>query len=123
MSKRLGGNEEWEALAVHADFQPAKMADLCLVSLRHLQRLCAEHFQKTPGEWARELQCRLARKLIAKGYSTKAVAAELKFANECHFCREFKKVYGVSPQTFSPGFRPALPENVPAPMQNVAFRQ
>jgi AraC-like DNA-binding protein len=36
-------------------------------------------------------------------------------AGDCpHFCREFKKAFGVPPQTFAPGWNPA---------QNVAFRQ
>jgi len=102
VSKLLAENREWETLARMADFQPARMAALCSISLRHLERLCSARFQKTPSQWARELQCRLARELISCGYSTKAVAAELKFANESHFCREFKKVYGASSKVFSP---------------------
>jgi AraC-like DNA-binding protein len=50
----------------------------------------------------RRLQCRLAKELISKGYSSKAAAAELKFATLPHFCREFKKVFGVSPQKLAP---------------------
>ncbi|HLH57002.1 MAG TPA: hypothetical protein VKY92_25705, partial [Verrucomicrobiae bacterium] len=40
--------------------------------------------------------------LIAQGYSSKAAAAELNFATDAHFCREFKKVFGTTPQTFAP---------------------
>lgn len=45
---------------------------------------------------------RLAKDLITRGYSSKAAAAELKFATDAHFCREFKRVFGASPQTFAP---------------------
>jgi len=45
---------------------------------------------------------RLAKQLISQGYSNKAAAAEVKFATESHLCREFKKVFGTSPQTFAP---------------------
>jgi AraC-like DNA-binding protein len=101
---RTGGqqDEQWEAVGRQADFNPAKMALLCAISDRHLQRIFRTHFKCTPGKWLRELQCRLARGLIAQGYSTKAAAAELKFSTEAHFCREFKKIYGTPPQSFAP---------------------
>jgi AraC-like DNA-binding protein len=94
--------EEWEQVAREADFSPAKMATLCSISERQLQRLFRQHLRCTPSRWLRNLQCCLARQLISQGYSNKAAAAELKFASESHFCREFKKVFGTSPQTFAP---------------------
>src|SRR5215510_7410235 len=94
--------KEWEQVAREADFNPAKMATLCSISERQLQRLFRQHLRCTPSRWLRDLQCRLAKQLIAQGYSNKAAAAELKFSSESHFCREFKKVFGTSPQTFAP---------------------
>jgi AraC-like DNA-binding protein len=96
--------EQWEQVAREADFNSAKMASLCSISERQLQRLFRQHLHCTPSHWLRELQCRLARELIAQGYSNKAAANELRFANESHFCREFKKVFGTSPQSFAPRF-------------------
>ena len=72
------------------------------MSDRQLQRTFKKSFRCTPRLWLRLLQCRLAKDLIAKGYSTKAAAAELNFATEAHFCREFKKTFGASPQCFGP---------------------
>jgi AraC-like DNA-binding protein len=94
--------EQWEQVAREADFNSAKMASLCSISERQLQRLFRQHLHCTPSRWLRELQCRLAKDLITQGYSNKAAANELKFANESHFCREFKKVFGTSPQSFAP---------------------
>lgn len=94
--------EQWEQVAREADFNSAKMASLCSISERQLQRLFRQHLHCTPSHWLRELQCRLAKDLIAQGYSNKAAANELKFANESHFCREFKKFFGTSPQSFAP---------------------
>ena len=111
MSGRLLRVEKWEVLARQADYQPVKMAALCSISLRQLERFFALRFGQTPGEWSRELKCRQALKLITEGYSNKAVVAELRFAGASHFCHEFKRVYGTSPQSFSCGG------------QNVAFRQ
>ncbi len=102
MTARLLRIKDWESLAKKADFEPGKMAALCPISLRQLERYFTKEFHKTPGGWVKELKCRLAQEMIARGFTTKAVAVELKFANESHFCHEFKKVYGVAPQTFAP---------------------
>jgi AraC-like DNA-binding protein len=72
------------------------------VSLRQLERHFAVHLQKTPREWTRDLRLRLAQDLISHGWSSKAVAAELNFADSSHLCREFKKRCGTTPQSFAP---------------------
>jgi AraC-like DNA-binding protein len=95
--------QEWEQVAREAEFSAPKMASLCSISERQLQRVFRKHFNSTPRRWLRELQCRLAKQLVAQGYSSKAAAEEVKFASESHFCREFKKVFGSTPQSFAPG--------------------
>lgn len=93
---------EWEQVAREAGFNSSRMAELCAISERQLQRLFKKYLRCTPSHWLRELQCRIAKQLISQGYSNKAAAAEVKFATESHLCREFKKVFGTSPQTFAP---------------------
>ena len=100
--KRLLRIENWEKLARDARFRPAVIAALCPISLRQLERFFAARFNTTPRTWAKALKCRLARQLIAQGWSNKAVACEVGFANESHLCHEFKRVYGTPPQTFAP---------------------
>jgi AraC-like DNA-binding protein len=99
--QRLLRIQNWEALARRANYQPALMADLCPISLRHLERFFKRNFKKTPRAWTRTLRCELARRFIEQGWSNKAVVAELGFADASHFCHEFRKVYGVSPQNCS----------------------
>ena len=96
---------EWEQLAGNAGFHPETLAALCSASLRHLERFFRWRFGERPEAWMRERRCRRAAELIARGYSTKAAAEELGFANPAHFCHEFKKVYGFPPQSFAPGVR------------------
>src|SRR5215510_7025267 len=101
-NRDLPGKQDWEGIARAAEFKPAKMASLCSISERHLQRIFRKYLRCTPSQWLRELQCRLAKQLISQGYSSKAAAAEMKFSTDAHFCREFKKVFGTPPQTFAP---------------------
>jgi transcriptional regulator GlxA family with amidase domain len=102
MRGRLLRVRDWEVLAKEAKFDPSIMAALCPVSLRQLERFFEKQFNRTPTEWARELRCRIAVELISQGWSTKAVASELRFANESHFCHQFKRVLGSPPQAFAP---------------------
>jgi len=108
MSGKLLRIQNWEQLAREAKYQPSTMAALCPVALRHLQRFFKEEFGTTPSHWIAKLRGRLARDLLAKGWSTKAVAAELYFANDSHFCHEFRKLYLVSPQAYSPGYHASV---------------
>jgi AraC-like DNA-binding protein len=101
MNARYLSAGEMEMLARKANFHPARMAALYPLSLRQLERVFDHQFKTKPRLWLRALQCRLAAELLAKGYSNKATAEELKFGSEAQFCRRFKKTVGVSPQTFA----------------------
>ena len=99
---RLQRIQDWETLAKDAGYDPATMSALCPICLRQLERFFMSRFGKSPRSWMLELRCRRARDLIEQGYSNKAVAIELNFANESHLCHAFKKVYGCPPQSFAP---------------------
>jgi transcriptional regulator GlxA family with amidase domain len=102
MSGRLFRVQDWEAMARLAKFRPCGMAALCSISLRQLERHFVCHLRNRPGNWCRELRLRLAQKLISQGWSDKAVAAELGFADSAHLCRDFKKRCGMTPQDYAP---------------------
>jgi len=102
---RLSRVRDWEKLARRAKFHPATMAALCFVSLRQVERFFRQRFGRTPTAWTRQLRCRLAKELISKGYSSKAVVLDLHFTDHSHLCHEFKRVYGAPPQFFAPHFR------------------
>jgi len=92
---------DWAALARKAEFRPRQLASLFEISQRQLQRMFRQQFNCTPRGWLRSLQCQLAKDLISKGYSNKAVAYDLRFASESHFCREFKREHGLTPREFA----------------------
>jgi len=88
------------------------------VCLRQLERFFQSEFHSTPRDWTRALRMTLARRLMERGYSTKAAANELFFCHAQHFCNEFTGYWGASPQAFTPG-RIAFPRRkcrVSAPM-------
>jgi transcriptional regulator GlxA family with amidase domain len=109
MKTRLLKIQDWETIAREAKYKPETMAALCPVTLRHLERFFRDRFHKPPREWAREYRCRLARELISRDLSNKAVVIELSFGNQAQLCHDFHRVYGVSPQSFAPLYeaRPA----------------
>ncbi len=72
------------------------------MSLRQLERDFKKYSDATPRAWLRAMQCGFARRLIAEGCSNKEVVTMLRFASQPHFCREFKKIFGVSPQSLAP---------------------
>jgi transcriptional regulator GlxA family with amidase domain len=108
--------ENWEELAERAQFRPSVMADICLISLRQLERFFMQKYNKSPVKWVRELRCRLAREHISKGFANKQVVDLCHFGNESHLCHEFQRVYGASPQSFAQLCRNQLNRNQPAPL-------
>jgi AraC-like DNA-binding protein len=98
--------QDWETMAREANFRPSCVAAKCFISLRQLERHFANHFHKTPGAWSRELRCRMAQQLLSQGWSNKAVAADLGFTDSPHLCREFRKMYGMTPYLAAPVHAP-----------------
>jgi AraC-like DNA-binding protein len=100
MSGKLSKIDNWEMMARGAGYRPSLMAALCAVSLRQLERFFVDRFGASPGKWTRDLRIQAARDRISAGQSNKEVVDELRFANPSHLCHEFKRAFGVSPQTF-----------------------
>jgi AraC-like DNA-binding protein len=101
MSGKLSKVDNWETLARGAGYRPSMMAALCAVSLRQLERFFVDRFGASPGKWTRDLRIQAARNRISAGLSNKEVVDELRFANPSHLCHEFKRAFGVSPQSFA----------------------
>jgi transcriptional regulator GlxA family with amidase domain len=111
--------QDWERVAVQGHFRPEEMAAVCMTCLRQLQRHFAEHFHKTPGAFAKEVQMRMAVQLIAQGWKSLAVAQELCFGNESHLCHDFQRHFGAPPQSFARQHSmksPTIPANNEAPL-------
>ena len=70
------------------------------LEVRTLERRFGEQFNATPKAWIMHERMRFAPPLLAKGLSSKEVAASLCYTCESNFCRDFKRHFGCTPQGF-----------------------
>lgn len=99
----------WQSLAARSNYQPLHLAELCRVSLRHLERLVKSEAGITPRRWLKRERLRSALTLLPGAPSTKEVAYGLGYRQFSQFCREFKLAFGMTPTEFR---RSPMPEQV-----------
>lgn len=90
-------------LAALAQYRVEKLASLCGVTVRRLQRYFTEEEGITPRGWLNEVRQSRGLEQLLLGNSVKATAFELGYQNPCHFSRDFRNFYGVSPSDVSAG--------------------
>jgi len=100
MSSRLDWIQDWDGLAADAKYQPRQLAQTCQISERQLCRFILGKFGRTTGRWLFEVRMQKAPLLLLTKQTSKMTAFELGFKQPSHFCREFKRVYGMSPRTY-----------------------
>lgn len=88
------------ALASESGYQPAKMARLCRLSLRQLERIFKVESGCTPREWLRMQRLNNALLLLRTAQSVKQVGYSLAYPQIPQFCREFKNRFGITPNQF-----------------------
>ena|SRR5262249_50613276 len=92
--------EYLKSLASEASFEPGRLAKIAEISLRQLERYFAMDFSATPKVWLRKQRMELACKLLSEAHSVKDTAYVLCYRYPSHFCREFKRYYGMTPSQF-----------------------
>ena len=100
MGTRNIQGQEFEALAKLAGYRTAKLAKLCKLSVRQLERSLLRELGRSPCEWLNEQRILDAREPLLTGESIKKVAADLNFKQSSHFCRNFKEHFGMTPSEF-----------------------
>lgn len=97
MAGRLLRLDDWEGLAEVSQYSASRLAGLCGVSVRTLERFFMLHRGCAPQRWLNDLRQRQALRLIATGLSAKEVATRLHYKQASHFSREFKRFHGFPP--------------------------
>jgi len=89
------------SLARKAGYRSRKLARLCQVSPRQLERYFRARYKRSPQEWLDEVRLHEAPDMLRKRKQVKEVAFELGFVHPSHFIRKFKQIYRCTPLKFS----------------------
>src|SRR4051812_2393049 len=92
--------QRWTVLARSAHYRTAKLAQLCHISVRQLERDFDEEMGRTPQDWLNEQRAVAARHLLLEGTELKQILKRLGFKQRSQFSRDFKKYHGISPSMF-----------------------
>lgn len=101
MRSRLNRIQDWVVLVKRAEYEPRRLAQLCEISLRQLERFTRDRFGQTLKHWVRSLRLTEAEVLLRNGTSAKSTAIELGYKQLSHFSRDFKKHAGLAPAAFA----------------------
>jgi AraC-like DNA-binding protein len=86
--------------AEQSNYRPLKMAELCQISLRHLERQFKTEIGVTPRNWLKKERLRSALRMLPEARSVKEVSYTLGYCQLSQFCREFKIGFGLTPSAF-----------------------
>ena len=92
--------EQWELRAAQARYNPTKLARVCGISPRQLQRVFLTQFCQSPKEWLDEQRIKVAQQMLLRGESINTVAHELGYKQTSHFCRQFRQFKKIKPSQF-----------------------
>jgi AraC-like DNA-binding protein len=97
MNTKLDHVEDWNELAKQANWSVSKLARICEVSPRTLERRFRRTIGDSPKAWLNKSRQHQAIELLRNGFSIKETSAQLGYMSPNHFSRVFKHYWGCSP--------------------------
>ncbi|HEY1170218.1 MAG TPA: helix-turn-helix transcriptional regulator [Verrucomicrobiae bacterium] len=98
--RSLKNKRGWLRLAKEARFNASRLAKLCGITLRQLERQAQQTLGCTPQTWLDEQRMVAAQLLLRETDTVKEVAFRLGYTQASHFCRQFKQYYELTPTQF-----------------------
>jgi len=98
--RSLKTKRAWLRLGREAKFNASDMAAHCGITLRQLERHAQTTFGCPPQQWLDEQRMIAADILLREAETIKEVALQLGFSQSSHFCRQFRKHFGLTPTQF-----------------------
>lgn len=102
MNTRLNHIQNWPEMAQQANWSVTKLAGLCSVSVRTMEKYFLKTIGKTPKIYLNDQRQKQAVNLLRDGNSVKGTASRLGYQHAHHFSREFKKQWGCCPTEVNP---------------------
>jgi transcriptional regulator GlxA family with amidase domain len=99
MNTKLKNIQNWSELSEQANWSVLKLAKLCKISVRTLERYFLKTMNKKPKSWLSEERHKKAAMLMRGGMSVKATALQCGYSHPNTFSREFKKKFGNHPSS------------------------
>ena len=88
------------------DLSVSQLASLCGISEVYFRRLFFEKFSLTPKEYITKLKMEHAKRLLESSqFAVSEIALMCGYAEPCHFSREFKRAFGMSPKEYTKASR------------------
>ncbi|HEY5298231.1 MAG TPA: helix-turn-helix transcriptional regulator [Verrucomicrobiae bacterium] len=120
MNTKLNNNPNWPELAKQGNWSVSKLAKLCNISSRTLERYFLKEKKVSPKAWLLKQRHEQADKLLQNGLSVKETAANLDYKHSTHFSRGYKDYGGCCPTDKSATIARKNPE-CRTPVVNVVF--
>jgi transcriptional regulator GlxA family with amidase domain len=92
--------QKWTLAARASRFDLRQLANDLGVTVRQISRYFQKELGRTPQDWLDEQRMIAARLMLSHHQPVKRIAMELGFKQSAHFCRQFKKFYGMPPSEF-----------------------
>ena len=105
MQSRLDAVADWFDAALKSNFESFRLALLCHVTVRQLQRYFAWSATIPPQHWLDLVRLKIARDRLLANEPTKVVAYELGYRHVPQFCRAYKRTFGCRPGATTPATR------------------
>lgn len=93
-------SNKWRSMAASAQYNSTKLAVLCNLSPRQLQRQFKRQLGCSPQQWLDSERLEAAKGRLLIGDRIKQIAWELGFSDSSHFCHHFKAATHLSPSEF-----------------------